>query len=87
MRLLHQHEDRSPGHSSFHDWLHLRTGIAICVAVAVVGILIYTGHSGHVLGLVPYLLILACPLMHIFMHGRHSHRHGHREAGGSEDDN
>jgi hypothetical protein len=26
----------------------------------------------------PYLL-LACPLMHLFMHGRHGHHHGRRE--------
>jgi hypothetical protein len=28
-------------------------------------------HWGHVLGLAPYLLFLACPLLHLFMH------HGH----------
>jgi hypothetical protein len=28
-------------------------------------------HYGHVLGYAPYLLLLACPLMHLF------HRHGH----------
>lgn len=28
-------------------------------------------HWRHSLGLLPYLLFLACPLMHFFMHGRH----------------
>jgi hypothetical protein len=34
-------------------------------------------HWGHALGFAPYLLFLACPLMHLFMH------HGH---GGHGDD-
>ena len=28
-------------------------------------------HSAHILGALPYLLLLACPLMHYFMHGGH----------------
>ena len=44
-------------------------------------------HWGHVAGLWPYLLLLACPLMHLF-HGHGGHRHhtgqqrtDHREGG------
>ncbi|HEV8389673.1 MAG TPA: DUF2933 domain-containing protein [Dongiaceae bacterium] len=34
-------------------------------------------HRAHLLGILPYLLILACPLMHLFMHRGHgSHHHG-----------
>jgi len=36
-----------------------------------------------VLGVLPYLLILACPLMHFFMHGKHGHGHGHGHDQGS----
>lgn len=36
-------------------------------------------HWGHVFGILPYLLFLACPLMHLFMHGEHGHRHDHRD--------
>jgi hypothetical protein len=36
-------------------------------------------HWGHALGLLPYLLLLLCPLMHLF-HGTHGgHRH-HQQA-------
>ena len=75
MTLQHQHEHESAHHSSLRDLLYSRTGIATCVAVAVLGFLIYTDHTAHLLGLAPYLLILACPLMHIFMHGGHHHQH------------
>lgn len=30
-------------------------------------------HSTHAPGFAPYLLFLACPLMHLFMHGGHKH--------------
>lgn len=34
-------------------------------------------HWGHVLGVLPYVLLLACPLLHLFHgHGGHSH-HDH----------
>ncbi|WP_433705992.1 DUF2933 domain-containing protein [Paraburkholderia sacchari] len=33
-------------------------------------------HRTHFLGALPYLLLLSCPLMHLFMH--HGHGHGHR---------
>ncbi len=53
--------------------------VIACVVLAVVGFLILTGHSAHLFGILPYLLILACPLMHIFMHG------GHHDGGKSDD--
>uniref|UniRef100_UPI003F497096 DUF2933 domain-containing protein n=1 Tax=Ensifer adhaerens TaxID=106592 RepID=UPI003F497096 len=37
---------------------------------------IFREHWQHVLGLTPYLLLLACPLMHLFHgHGHAGHRH------------
>jgi hypothetical protein len=37
---------------------------------------LWTEHEAHIRGLFsywPWLLLLACPLMHIFMHGGHGH--------------
>jgi len=36
-----------------------------------------TEHRAHLFGALPWLLLLACPLMHFFMHGRHGRHHGH----------
>ncbi|MCQ4143421.1 MULTISPECIES: DUF2933 domain-containing protein [Vogesella] len=44
--------------------------------VLVAGFLLFTEHRAHVLGALPYLLLLACPLMHLFMHHGHGHHHG-----------
>lgn len=80
MAHAHHHEGRSGNGNGIQNWLLSRTGIATIVALSVLGFLVYTGHSAHLLGLLPYLLILACPLMHIFMHGGHGgHRHDDRE--------
>lgn len=43
---------------------------------------LFTEHRAHIIPFLPYLLILACPLMHIFMHGGHGgHQHGSGDAG------
>ena len=34
-------------------------------------------HRPHLFGWLPYLIILACPMMHLFMHhGHQGHHHG-----------
>lgn len=71
--------DSRDGGRDLIDWLFSRTGIATAGAVVVLGFLIYTGHSAHLLGALPWLLILACPLMHVLMHGGHGSHHHHRE--------
>ena len=46
---------------------------------------LFTEHRAHLGGLLyylPFLFLLACPLMHLFMHGGHGHHdHGKREVG------
>jgi hypothetical protein len=45
----------------------------VCATLLVIaGVLLWTEHLAHALGILPYLLIIACPLMHMFMHGRHA---------------
>lgn len=55
----------------------------IMLATAVVaGVAFYVlrEHSAHALGLAPYLLFLACPLMHLFMHRGHGQANGVSET-------
>lgn len=52
---------------------------------SIAGFLLFTEHRAHVLGIFPYLFLLACPLMHFFMH--HGHRnHDQHQHGSSEGD-
>ncbi len=62
-----------------------RGGVALLIVAAVGGSLLFTEHRAHVLGLLPFAFLLACPLMHVFMH--HGHHHGghrHSERGNDE---
>ncbi|QQZ39453.1 DUF2933 domain-containing protein [Pseudomonas sp. SK3(2021)] len=48
--------------------------------LAIIGYFLFTEHRAHVVPYLPFLLLLACPLMHFFMHRGHGHgRHGQDE--------
>lgn len=70
-----------PGSASNWSSRLIRTplGWALSLAVAALGVYVLVTHTGHVLGALPYLLLLACPLMHVFGHRGHgTHRHDGR---------
>ncbi len=48
--------------------------IALCGFLLVMLFFLFTEHRAHLMGVVPYLLVAACPLMHLLMH--RGHRHG-----------
>ena len=45
----------------------------------IVAFFVLREHWGHALGLLPYLLLLLCPLMHLF-HGAHGGHRRHQQA-------
>ena len=49
-------------------------GWVITLALAALGAYLLATHGRHVLSALPYLLLMACPLMHLFMQS--GHRHG-----------
>ena len=58
------------------SWLTSRSGLVLLGFLAVAGFFLLTEHTAHVLGALPYVLLLACPLMH-FLHRGHGGGHGH----------
>ena len=64
------------GHSQHRSQTSSRGRWVFLAFVIMGGALLFTEHRAHVLGILPWLFILACPLMHIFMHGGHGHGHG-----------
>lgn len=59
-----------------------RGKIVLVVFLAVAAFFLLTEHRAHLFGFLPYLLLLACPLMHLFHHGGHGgHQHGGHGAG------
>jgi len=61
-------------------WWRTPSGLVLCGFLAIVAFFLLTEHTGHVFGALPYLLLAACPLMHIFMHHGHGHQHGHGDG-------
>ena len=49
------------------------TGLVAIGFVLITGSLFLFEHRLHVLGYLPFLVLLACPLMHVFMHRGHGH--------------
>ena len=60
------------------SFFHTKLGLVICLLLAALGGYLLWTHTGHTLAALPYLLLLACPMMHFFGHG-HRHEH-HGEA-------
>jgi len=48
-------------------------------------ILEHRAHLSGALDYLPYLLLLACPLLHVFMHKGHTGHVGHAEKSGKEE--
>ena len=57
-------------------------GIFMLVAAAIGVYYLLTEHFIHVTQAIPYIFLLACPLMHVFGHG-HGHDGHHQHGQGS----
>lgn len=52
-----------------------RVDMVLLVFLAIAAFFLLTEHQAHLFGALPFLLLLACPLLHLFMH------HGHGGEG------
>lgn len=50
--------------------------VALLGFLLIIGFFLFTEHRAHLYGYLPYLLVLACPLLHLFGHsGQGGHHH------------
>ena len=72
------HEKHSDSDGS---WLRSRSGLVYFGFAAIALFFLWEEHKAHLLGALPYILLLLCPLMHFF-HGGHrgkdTEHKGHR---------
>ena len=54
-----------------------KAGIVLVGFLIIAGALLFTEHRAHVLGLLIWLPLLACQLMHVFMHGGNGNHGSH----------
>lgn len=76
------HRDHGGDNQSFYS---SRANIVLIGFLALAGFYLVTEHRAHLLGWLPWLLLLACPLMHFFMHGGHGGHGGRGDSGSSND--
>lgn len=76
---MHHHEQCE--HKGFVKWFLSWKGVAATLALAGVSYYLLTEHKEHLAVALPYLILLACPLMHIFHghHGGHGNHHKDQE--------
>ena len=71
------HDDGHDGKPPNSRWKLVLIGF-----LAIAGFFLISEHRAHVFGILPYLLLLACPIMHFFgHHGRGHGRHGRGDEG------
>jgi hypothetical protein len=69
--MSHNHDHRnSPG-----SFWRSRYALGYIIFGGVAAYFLVTEHLAHLVGILPFLLLIACPLMHIFMHHGHSHHY------------
>lgn len=67
-------------------WFQSRKTTWVLLGFLAIGaFFLITEHTAHVLGALPFLLFLLCPLMMLFMHGGHDGHGGNDHQGGQEE--
>lgn len=59
--------------------------LGFCLFLAIALFFLWEEHRAHILGALPYILLLLCPIIHLFMHRGHGgHGGGHDHDGRAE---
>ena len=85
--MNHDHTQHDAAPRSFWG---SRYSIGLIVLGAIAAYFLLSEHRAHFIGALPLLLLLACPLMHVFMHNGHGGHGGgndHREDAPPRPDN
>lgn len=59
--------------SEQYPWWRSRSGLVFLGFAAIAGFFLWEEHKAHILGVLPYALVLLCPLMHLFHGGYGDH--------------
>lgn len=71
--MTNQHTDHSQ---------QKKSNLVLWIFLGFIAYFLVTEHWAHIVPYLPWLILLACPLLHIFMHGGHGHGSGHGSNNG-----
>ena len=60
------------------------SGLVLIGFLAIAGAYLWMEHRAHLLGVLVWLPLLLCPLMHFFMHHSHGGHSGHDTSSGGD---
>jgi hypothetical protein len=60
--------DRNTG-----DTQKRKINLVMWIFLGFIAYFLITEHWAHIVPFLPWLILLACPLLHVFMHGGHGH--------------
>ena len=66
------------------SWWRNRSNLALVAFLGIGGYFLWTEHQAHVIEALPWVLILGCLVMHLFMHGSHGHGDKDGDRGGRQ---
>lgn len=58
--------------------------LGLCLFLAIAAVFLWEEHRAHLLGALPYVLLLLCPVIHLFMHRGHGGHSRHAAHGGTD---
>jgi hypothetical protein len=75
--MIQFREDRAMDHTHYSDsklpFWKSKTGVALVMLVVIGVFYVAREHFGHIFQALPYLILLLCPLMHMFGHNHGGH--------------
>ncbi len=58
----------------------VRAGAVLLAFLAIAAFFLLSEHRAHALGIIPYVLLLLCPVLHLILHGGHGRNGGAHEG-------
>ena len=72
--MTHRHTSQT------YSWLRIPSEVVLLGFLAMAAFFLITEYRAHVLGALPYVLLLLCPIQHLLLHRSHGGGHtGHGE--------
>ena len=67
------------------EWFRSRTTWVLLGFLAIGAFFLFTEHTAHLWGILPFAIFLLCPLMMLFMHHGHGGHNENDQHGGHEE--